>query len=1232
MVGTPVSGRVRADFDAIIGMFVNTLPLRNEPEGDKTFVQFLEEVRDNSIAAFDNQQFPFEEMVECLEIERDTSRNPLFDVVFSLQNFDDGGMELPPEGFAAGDFKVRPLSFKGTVSKFDFTFTARLADDGATFNVEYCTALFNEETIARFAGYLLGVLSSVTERPDVRLDEIDILPEEERTRVLELCNAPVAPYPRHETLHQLFDRQAKERPEAIALTGSGEERISYRQLDERSSRLARELQLKGVASDTIVAVMADRCPFMIVAILGILKAGGAYMPIDPNYPSERVSYMLSDSAAPLLVTRESLLERRELAIDNVCEEQLDDGFDAESFETAESGPEDLAYVIYTSGTTGKPKGSLIQHNNVVSLMFHQPYPFEFSSDDVWTLFHSYCFDFSVWEMYGALLYGGRLVMISTEVARDPGLFLETLEREQVTVLNQTPSSFYNIMAQSRRREDLDLRLRYIIFGGEALKPSRLQSWRDRFRDIRFINMYGITETTVHVTFKEIHDDDIRANSPSIGTPLATLNVSIGGRNSRPVPIGVPGEILVSGAGVCRGYLNRPELTAEKFPGEPRLYRSGDRGRLTASGELEYFGRIDQQVKIRGYRIEPKEIEAVLRRHREVDDALVRVMEGEDGDRMLCAYVIPGSDMDSIRGFMEKSLPSYMIPSYFVPLEAFPLTHNGKLDVRALPGPLQSVDLRSQAFEDPVEANIAAIFAKILDIDVSVIGRDSGFFELGGHSLKAVSLANEIHRELQVKLPIHKIFQASTVGQLAREINGREQTQLAAIPPLEPRDYYELSYAQKRMWVLLSRDPHSAAFNMPDQIAFTHPLDLDLLKQSFHLLASRHEALRTYLKEVDGQMMQAILPQVEIPLEYLDLSGLSEEKLKERLESVWQFESETGFDFKQAPMVRVKVIKLSHNDWHVLFNIHHLVSDGWSMEVLRGDLLAIYEALDSGREPQLEAPETQYKDYAHWHNRMLEDQDRLGEVLSFWRSHLSGQLPVLNLPYDSSPNQLTSHAGAAFRMVLSAEVTGKLNHLARERNCSYFMVMLAAVNLLLSQLREQDDILIGIAGAAREHPGLRQIVGLFVNTLVFRARLHRETSFLEFLEKVKEDAMKVLEYQGYPLELIVDELGLQYPKFPMFFNMLNMADNSETLPDHRSSHLDEVQDAKFDLEFYIKEYSNGTVILCSYFRQLFLPETIEKITARFAAILETIAADPTLPLKEYRGSKKKPKILKKKESL
>jgi amino acid adenylation domain-containing protein len=1228
VVGTPVSGRVHAEFDPVIGMFVNTLPLRNEPVGDGTFAQFLDQVRDTTIAAFDNQQFPFEEMVECLDIQRDTSRNPLFDVVFSLQNFNGNDRDLPPEGLAAGDFSISPLPFKGTVSKFDLTLTTRLMDDGVAFNVEYCTALFEEETISRFAGYFLGIMEVVAQNPDVPLDEIDIMPQEEREQMVDICNAPVAPFPQHETLHSLFCRRAEERPEAAAVTVPDDEALSYGELDARSSRLASELRLKGVTADIIVAVLMDRSPLMIVAILGILKAGGAYMPIDPDYPPERAAYMLADSAAPLLVTREDLPQQRALDIDKIFVRQLDSPCDSQPFAMEEVESRSLAYVIYTSGTTGRPKGSLIQHHNVVSLMFHQPYPFELSHHDVWTLFHSYCFDFSVWEMYGALLYGGRLVMVDAGAARDPGLFLEILERERVTVLNQTPSSFYNVSAQSGQRQELDLKLRYVIFGGEALKPSRLEYWRNRFGDIRFVNMYGITETTVHVTFKEIDDEDIRLNSPSIGAPLSTLNVMVAGRNLRPVPQGVPGEILVSGAGVCRGYLNRPELTAEKFIEEGRVYRSGDRGRLTSAGELDYMGRIDQQVKIRGFRIEPKEIEAVLRRHPRVEDTLVLAIENGDGERSLCAYVIPGDDLNAIREFMEGNLPSYMVPSYFVPLQVFPLTPNGKLDLDGLPAPLTGLDSRSGALEDPVEEALAGIFAGILDIDVSTIGRDNSFFELGGHSLKAVSLANEIHRQLQVKLPIHAIFQSSTVAQLALEIKNRERTTLAAIEPLEPRDHYELSYTQKRMWVLQSRDPESAAFNMPEQMAFDRPLDVELVKRAFQLLAARHEALRTCLKQVEGRVMQEVLPEVEIPLEYLDLSQMPPDDLKRRLEEIWTFESENGFDLYEAPLLRVKVIRLGDEDWYIMFNIHHILSDGWSMEVLKGDFQAIYQSLETGQEPSLETVEIQYKDYAHWHNRLLEDEEKLLEALSFWREHLSGTLPVLNLPYDSSPNQLTSRAGAAYRMVLTEEVTEKLNRLARDRNCSYYMVMLAAVNLLLSQLRQQDDILFGLPGAAREHPGLRRTVGLFVNTLVLRTRLNRDVSFLELLGQVKADTMKVLEYQGFPMELIVDQLAIDYPKFSMFFNMLNMADNSEVLPDHRSFHLTEVQDAKFDLEFYIKEYQNGTVILCSYFRQLFLPDTIEKITTRLAAILQQIAADATLPLKEYRGAKKKGKILKK----
>ncbi len=1230
--GSVVSVRppVIPGIESMVGLFVNTVPMRIQTHDGQRFDQLVRNLHKSTSAAKSYEFVPLAETQAHTPL-----REHLFDHLVSFQNFpiqeEIKQIGSDPESeFSIEDVHIHEQTHYHLNVMVGFA-------GNLSVNVNYNERFYRDSFVRELVLRLERLLVQVTEDCRRPVLELDIILDEEKKQILEAFNRPTTHFPSQQTIPELFRQAASRYPNLQALSygfasQDASESMTYRELEQKISRMAAFLQGKGVGPDAIVALRFRRSFDMIVAIFGILEAGGAYLPIDPDYPRQRALYMLNDSNARLMLGDDDL-DHRELDAAGQTEivafsAAMKEAGDVEVCDTGLT-PGDLAYVIYTSGTTGKPKGSLIQHDNVVSLLFHQPFPFDFSHRDVWTLFHSYCFDFSVWEIFGALLYGGRLVVISSDAARDPGLFLDILEREQVTVLNQTPSSFYNIAAQSRDHNNLRLSLRYVIFGGEALQSGKLQYWRDRFKGIRFINMYGITETTVHVTFKEIQDEDIVNDRKSIGSPLATLKVLIAGRQSRMMPSGVPGEILVSGAGVCRGYLNRPELTAEKFAGEPRLYRSGDKGRLTVGGELEYLGRIDSQVKIRGYRIEPEEIEAVLRSHQGVDDALVRVKTGDDNDRSLCAYVIPGHDLVSIRGFMEERLPSYMIPSYFIPMKTFPLTANGKLDASALPGPMETAPAPLLEPEGPIEAALAEFFGRVLDSDSSLIGRDSSFFELGGHSLKAVSLANVIHQELKVKLPIQTIFLAPTVRRLALEVKKGEQTHLATIPTLEPREYYELSYSQKRMWVLQSRNPRSAAFNMPDQIAFDHPLDVDVMKRSFHLLASRHEALRTHLLEVDGDVMQVILPAVEIPVEYLDLSALTEKKRGDRLESIWQWEAETGFDLYQAPLARVKVIKISDNDWYVLFNIHHIVSDGWSMAVLRRDLLSIYESLDSGREPELEPSGTQYKDYAHWHNRALEDRDTLDEALSFWRRHLAGPLPVLNLPYDFSPGQNKSRSGGAFRAVLGDEATGKLKELAVREKCSYFMVTLAAVNLLLSQLREQDDILIGLPGAAREHPGLRQTVGLFVNTLVLRTRIHRELSFLDFLAGVRKDAMKVLEYQGYPLELIVDELGVEYPRFSLFFNMLNMADSDDILPDHRSFHLEGVQDAKFDLEFYIKEYRNGTVILCSYFNRLFLPETIEKITARFVAILETIAADPTLPLKEYRGSKKKPKILKKK---
>jgi len=1280
VVGSPIAGRPHSQLQGLIGMFVNTLALRNYPVPGKTFRGFLEEVKQKSLEAFENQVYPFEELVEKVAAARDTGRNPLFDVMLVVQNLENQELAIP-------GLTLQPYPFEIKVSKFDMTWTLwePAEDDRLDFSIVYCTRLFKPGTINRFWVYFRQVVAAVLQNPGIRLADIGIISPTEKQEILygfNYENARIG-YPKDKTIHDLFAGQSERTPDRTVLAGPPEtnkkhekrnnmsylSHMSYNELNQTSNQLAYLLGKKGVGPDAIVGIMVEPSIEMIIGILGILKAGGAYMPIDPEYPQDRIKYMLKDSGAKILVTTSSLSEEfNKLSIVNcqllIVNEMLTPSINNYqlTINNLQLEQTNLAYIIYTSGTTGRPKGSLIDHCNVVRLMTNDRFQFDFTDHDIWTLFHSYCFDFSVWEMYGALLYGGKLVIIPRNTAKDTIGFLQILKQEKVTVLNQTPSAFYQLMTQESKSENKELHLGYVIFGGEALNPAKLKAWKQRYPGTRLINMYGITETTVHVTYKDLQDQDLESPVSCIGLPIPTLTAYIVDRYCKLQPPGVPGELWVGGQGVCRGYLNRPGLTAEKFdrdlwdsqdyqdkrkniPGSNNyrsygsyksyIYRSGDLARWLLHGDIEYLGRIDQQVKIRGYRIELGEIQNLLLKQKHVKDAVVIAKEDQKGDRYLCAYIIAQSGQDievenqelsskELRGFLSQTLPGYMIPSFFVYLEEIPLTPNGKINRKALPDPAFQ---KGESYSPPrnnIEEKLVEIWKEILIPEQSFasIGIDDNFFELGGHSLYAIGVVNAVHKAFNVQISIQDIFIAPTIAKLASIISQRKTVHFTGIMPLPQREYYELSYAQARLWVLHRRDPGSPAFNMPERVTFHEKIEEGTIRKALAHLAARHEALRTYFTEIQGEVVQKIAPQVTIDIKMIDLLHLKENEIYKQREKLFAEESLIPFDLKKVPLLRVKLVKCAEEEFDLIFTMHHLVSDGWSLEILHREFYRYYLSIKEGR-PFTPGPvKIRYRDYARWHNQQLTDQEKLSEVLEFWRHQLVGT-PILGLPYDFPPMDAVNKKSSAYRALVDAETTRKLKILARDYQASVFMVLLASFNVLLWQLTGQEDILIGMPGAARQHEDIKNTIGLFVNTLVLRTPVDKNQTFENFLLALQTRVMKILEYQGYPLELICGKLSIKYPTISLFFNMVNTGDSTrEMMPGLEIGHITHVQEAKFPMSLYLVEYQDGIDILCTYFSQLFLPETVEKVISNYIQLLQRVVEVPKKPLKEYRPTTKK----------
>ncbi|MGE5342659.1 MAG: amino acid adenylation domain-containing protein, partial [Candidatus Omnitrophota bacterium] len=1271
VIGTPVTGRRHADLEKVIGMFVNTLALRNDPVGEKRFSEFLGELKERTLDAFENQEYPFEDLVETVVVNRDTSRNPLFDVMFTFQNMDllEGDRfqkeSADPSGgaFAESSINIHP------VSKFDLEITAWEKGEGLNITFGYCTKIFKEETIRRFIRYFNHLMAETLSHPQLRIGEIDILLEDERNRILHTFNDSSAEYPKDKTIHELFEDQAIKVPDYIALIGptsvgafreaplkitgaifESPLQLSYRQLNEKADALAFELIQKGISSDNIVGLKIERSLEMIIGILGILRAGGAYLPIDPDYPQERIDYMVKDSEVKLVLATEVTedTERGVVEVEKLRRWEVQKAFSLEyltllpsqplNFLTSHPlnfssssvspvssvrNPSGLAYVIYTSGTTGKPKGTLIEHRHVVRLMVNDQFPFDFNERDVWTMFHSYCFDFSVWEMYGALLYGGKLAIIPLLMAKDPDEYLGLLKRENVTVLNQTPAYFYNLAGKELDNFGKELNIRYVIFGGEALNPVKLIGWKKKYPKTRLINMFGITETTVHVTFKELGEEELIRGLSNVGKPIPTLCVYIMDRWGKLFPIGVSGELVVGGEGVARGYLNRPELTSEKFKRNVMshlslvndyFYKSGDLGRYLPDGDIEYLGRIDQQVKIRGFRIELGEVITRLLAHEKIKEAEVIVRENPQGEKYLCAYVVFADNVEAgeLNEYLSQRLPGYMVPAHFIRLERMPLTPNGKLDRRALPEPGIAFGDHVIAPRNQTEKKLVGIWQEILGIEN--IGVSNSFFELGGNSLNVISLISFIHRDFQIKPTVAEIFRNETVEKQARLLKTLQPNPFASIEPALEKDAYAVSSVQRRLYFLQVVDPRNLSYNIPVVLRFEGEYELEKMETIFRELIARHESLRTSFRLNGDELTQKIHPpsDVEFRIEYSDLTAESDverSRLPERIQAFIR-----PFALSHPPLFRVGILRLDSLQSIVMIDTHHIISDGISHAIFSREFMTLYN-----NEPLMPL-RLQYKDFAEWLNTP-EQVARIEKQEAYWVNRFQGELPLLQLPLDFNRPNTQFFAGDDFGFQLSPALTSSLNEYARKEGVTLFMVLLALFNLTLSRLSGQEDIIIGTSLAGRRHSDLENIIGMFINALALRNYPSAHKTFREFLQEVRENTLEDFENQDYPFESLVDHVLVERVpgRSPLFDVMMVL--NNEEYPTFEIAGLKlspypfQRKAAQMDLKLRMVEVGEQLHCGLEYSTSLFKEESMRRLAGYFRTAAEAILENPNQTLSQ-----------------
>ncbi|MCP5108580.1 MAG: amino acid adenylation domain-containing protein, partial [bacterium] len=1127
---------------------------------------------------------------------------------------------------------LKPYNYDEIISRFDLSLQCIEIEEKLDCSFEYSTNLFESTTIERFIKYFEKIIDNITREPGIKISGIEIVSEEEKKQLLFDFNAAVCDYPKEKSIQQLFEEQVDKTPGNIAAV-FGERHLSYRMLNRLSNRSASRLREKGAAADMIIGIMVKRSLEMLVGVMAILKAGGAYLPIDPDYPRERIDFMLKDSGAKILVSEASEDEGIEsVLIDPVMREltvppaQL----------THLTHPTHLSYIIYTSGTTGRPKGVMVEHRNVVAYIYAHLNEFPLRPGDIVILEASFVFDAFVEEFYPPLVRGAKICMARKDEVMDAHLLETFIVKNNITQISCSPL----LLNELNRLENLD-NLRTVhtfISGADVLNREYISRLRGR---ARLGNVYGPTETTVAATCYKL-PEEVEADIP-IGKPFANYQVYILDKNGKLQGIGLSGEICIAGDGVGRGYLNQPELTAAKFPpaGEPShppaggpsypthslthspLYRTGDLGRRLPDGNIQFQGRLDHQVKIRGFRIELGEIESQLLKYDGVNEAVVVTHTDETGDKRLCAYFTPGKEINlpELREFLAAALADYMIPGYFVPLEHIPLTPTGKVDRKALPEP--GTGIRPDKYSPPqgdTEEKLVRIWHEVLGTAKEKIGRNANFFTLGGHSLRATVMLARIHKELNVEFPLAQVFKTPTIKGLSDYIKGLIPSQYISLEPSEEKEYYDLSHAQERVWALSQLEEASIAFNIPMVQILEGELNLPAFDRTFKALSDRHESFRTAFFTIDGKPKQKILPPEDVVFQVnrFHLEGDPEQETKIR-EQVKQ-ESAVPFDLTEAPLLRVFISRLEEKKHIFFLNMHHIISDFLSFDVFIGELLILYGAFLREETDPLEPLRIQYKDYARWHNEQIEEE-RFNLHREYWLNRLTGKLPRLELHPDKERPAVQTYNGAEVGFVFDEVFFEKLKTFSETHNVTLFMTLLTALNLLFYHYTGQTDIILGTVIAGREHADLQGQVGYYLNTLALRSRFDGMDTFTAVLNNVKTVLTEAYQHQAYPFDLLVRDLGgspdrSRHPVFDVVADMLNYnADHEETLEQSGSGNIRfkdydfQAPTTKFDLTVYFIEGEKSMDIRFSYNIDLFEAATIERMMNRFRKLLDSILAEP-----------------------
>jgi amino acid adenylation domain-containing protein len=1240
-VGSLIANRNRVEIEGLIGFFANVLVLRTDCSGDPSFRELLMRIRTVTLGAYEHQDVPYEKLLEELRPPRDLSHNPLFQVMCVLHN-------TPQQVQDLSGLNVCPIEFDPGTARFDITLDFWETPEGLRGRFEYSTDLFEAATIARMARQLQTLLEGIVADPGQRLSQLSLLTTDERLRMLVEWNTTMAPYSGDQCIHNMFEAQATRTPDAVALI-CDDQSLTYRELNRRANQVAHALRELRVGPEVLVGLCIERSLAMVVGLLGILKAGAAYVPLDPTYPPERLAFMLEDAQPPVVLTQERLVARLS---NHVTQMVCLDAHWPTIAQCSEDNPvsgvtaDNVASLLYTSGSTGKPKGVFGVHRATLNALAWMWQAYPFAQHEVCCQKTSMSFVDSIQELLGPLLQGVRTVLVPDGILQDLPRFVRTLALHRVTRLLLVPSLLRALLDSCSDLQDQLPNLKLWFAGGEALPRDLWQCFRERLPHSRLINLYGTSETSADTTW---YDTSLAPNTLAcvpIGRPIASTQVYVIDQYLQPVPIGVPGELYVGGVGLTRGYLNLPELTAERFIPHPfshepgaRLYKTGDVVRYRPDGNIEYLGRCDHQVKLRGIRIELGEIEAVLAQHQAVRETVVIAHEDVPGEPRLVAYVVPaqesGPPIGELRRFLAQRCPTVMVPTTFVMLETLPLTPSGKVDRRALsvPNPLRpTLEDVYVAPRNPAEQQVAAIWCSLMGLER--VGIHDNFFEVGGHSLLAMQILSRVRDATHVEVSLFSFFETPTVAGMAAIIETADRTeQRSPAPAIVPRPREGIlpaSIAQEHFWFFEQVLPGLPLFNIPYVVRLVGVLNITVLEQSFHEILRRHEALRTTFAAVDGQPVQVIASAAHMPLIVQDLRALPEAEREDEAQRLVQEESRRPFDLVRGPLLRGCLLRLGEQEHLLLMTLHHITIDAWSLGLLVHELATLYDAFAAGELSPLPALPIQFADFARWqrqwqHNVVMQSQ------LTYWKEQLRDPLPLLELPVDRLRRTTMPLRTARQTLELSTGLFGALKERGQQEGSTLFMTCLAAFTMLLYDYTRQEDFCVATLVANRTRQETEGLIGLLANTVLLRIDLSGNPTCREVLQRVRATTLAAYANQELPFEELIRTLERErHLQRTSLCQVMIIWHNTMRPPQQFSAQTLRFQTMEqsvvapgvalttFDIILTLRERPQGLTVTCLYKTDLFDASTINRMLDHFQYVLGSLGTQPEQTLMAFHA--------------